>query len=68
MATKRSTKTAKRSKAAAPRSKIRETTVKEAVNWLNLPATADQKFDRVIAAIRDPLDAHRLVTIVIHEA
>jgi hypothetical protein len=67
MATKRTTKTAKRSKAATPRSKIRQASVKEAVNWLSQPAIGEQKFDRVIAAIRDPLDAHRLVTIVIHE-
>jgi hypothetical protein len=69
MATKRPTKEEKPTKeVATATSRVRPATVKEAAAWLNLPSLAGgRKFDRVIAAIRDPKDSHRLVTIVIHE-
>ena len=68
--TKGSSKKKSASKAVvAATSRVRQATVKEAVTWLNKPSAAagTARFSRVITAIRDPNDAHRIITIVIHE-
>lgn len=55
-------------KRPAKKSRVRQTTVKEAIAFLNTQTLDGKAFDRVITAIRDPQEPHILKTIVLHEA